>query len=130
MNEKLTQPRLCFVPKSHSYDEFIFDDDKFLTLAFQGGQVLSLDEFERAWYKCDSTPFANHWMKVLEVYPTCWEMCPHCESEVELITDWSVQKCPVCGKPIIPCNLCGGSCMADCPLERLIKEYERVAERK
>lgn len=53
------------------------------------------------------------------------EYCPHCDSYVELAGELKVQKCPNCGKWIVPCTLCPptdclqGYCSAKCPLERL-----------
>ena len=35
-----------------------------------------------------------------------YEYCPHCETEVSLINEFKVQKCPSCGRHIVPCNLC------------------------
>lgn len=35
-----------------------------------------------------------------------YEMCPHCECEVELEDRFDVQICPSCGRPILPCSLC------------------------
>ena len=34
------------------------------------------------------------------------EVCPHCDSEVELLSKFKVQKCPECGRQIKPCSLC------------------------
>jgi glycyl-tRNA synthetase len=37
----------------------------------------------------------------------------------EQMTDYINEKgivCPNCGKPIAPCNLCGGNCVTPCPL--------------
>lgn len=46
-----------------------------------------------------------------------WEMCPHCESEVELEWEMEPQVCPVCGKWICPCSLCDG-CKKGCEIEK------------
>ena len=35
-----------------------------------------------------------------------WEMCPHCEEEVELKATMKMQPCPNCGAMIAPCALC------------------------
>ena len=35
-----------------------------------------------------------------------WEVCPHCDTEVELDATLSVQKCPNCGKHIVACSMC------------------------
>lgn len=48
------------------------------------------------------------------------EWCPHCDSCVNLCGELKVQKCPNCGKWIVPCSLCPlTNCSTDCPLERL-----------
>lgn len=44
------------------------------------------------------------------------EMCPYCDSEVELKAELSVQKCPSCGKYIVCCSMCD-ECVQDCPYE-------------
>jgi predicted RNA-binding Zn-ribbon protein involved in translation (DUF1610 family) len=35
-----------------------------------------------------------------------YELCPHCENEVELDNDFVVQECPECKHPILPCSIC------------------------
>lgn len=49
---------------------------------------------------------------------TLTEMCPECETEVELVTELKWQVCPSCGKPIAPCGLCNMDFVkcSDCPL--------------
>lgn len=48
------------------------------------------------------------------------EYCPHCDITIELEFDFKVQKCPNCGKWIVPCSICPlDGCPAKCPLERL-----------
>lgn len=34
------------------------------------------------------------------------ELCPHCENEVEIKESFTNQKCPECGKRILPCSMC------------------------
>ena len=36
----------------------------------------------------------------------CWEVCPHCNEEVELDAELKVQTCPNCGKRIVTCSMC------------------------
>lgn len=53
-----------------------------------------------------------------------YEVCPHCECEVELDAELKVQKCPKCGKHIVTCSMClntdnGHRCTSDCCLEIL-----------
>lgn len=49
-----------------------------------------------------------------------YEMCPHCETEVILKAELSVQKCPSCGKYIVCCSMCD-ECVQDCPFEEEAK---------
>lgn len=51
---------------------------------------------------------------------TIEEYCPHCDTTVDLEDDFKVQKCPNCGKWIVPCSICPlDGCSAKCPLKRL-----------
>lgn len=54
------------------------------------------------------------------------EYCPHCDDEVYLENELKVQKCPGCGKFIVPCNICPllakGICPTVCPLSSLARE--------
>lgn len=46
------------------------------------------------------------------------EICPHCDNAVELEHELKVQKCPNCGKWIVPCSVCPlEDCSTECPLE-------------
>lgn len=54
---------------------------------------------------------------------TTFEMCPICESEVELDFILKTQVCPVCGQPILPCSICDmdiAKC-TECPLKDTCK---------
>lgn len=55
-----------------------------------------------------------------------YELCPHCETEVKISTQFIVQDCPNCKAPIMPCSICDATndnipqpkCSCDkCPLE-------------
>ena len=37
---------------------------------------------------------------------TTYEVCPHCNAEVELNAELKVQTCPHCGKRIVTCSMC------------------------
>ncbi len=45
-----------------------------------------------------------------------YEYCPHCDTEVKLKAELSVQKCPVCGMWIVACTMCE-ECTATCVLD-------------
>lgn len=50
---------------------------------------------------------------------TTEEYCPHCDSMVDLSNEFKVQRCPNCGKWIVPCSICPlDQCSKHCPLER------------
>ena len=90
-------------------------DGNFLTLAFHKGKVLSLEEYEK--YHNEGKDL-NDTIRYIELYDKCWEVCAECGEEVMLDTKFCMQVCPICGKPIAPCNLCGGNCITPCPLGR------------
>jgi hypothetical protein len=48
---------------------------------------------------------------------TTFELCPHCDSEVELQSKFKVQDCPNCKSPILPCSICKDMNCDKCPLE-------------
>lgn len=129
--EQNYEKKLCFVPKTYAFEDVYWNDDRFLTLAFKEGMVLSVDEFEGKWLH-DQSQFDDYYLKVMEVYKTTWEMCPHCENEVELQAVWDIQRCPVCGELIIPCSLCFPYCndCSNCKLEGLIQQAKKVNGRK
>lgn len=35
-----------------------------------------------------------------------WEVCPHCNEEVQLDDELMVQTCPTCGRRIVTCSMC------------------------
>ena len=49
------------------------------------------------------------------------EYCEYCEENVMLSQELKVQKCPKCGKWIVPCSACplAECCTGKCPLERM-----------
>lgn len=87
--------------------------DDYITLAFHKGLILSLSDYKRK-NKKGTFNDCNVWFE--KFTPTCFEYCPHCDTEVELKTEFKMQVCPNCGKPIAPCNLCCGICLSKCPL--------------
>ena len=50
---------------------------------------------------------------------TIFEYCPHCEDEVEIKRVFKAQKCPNCGKVILPCSMCDHDKVkcSECPLK-------------
>lgn len=87
--------------------------DDFLTMAFHKGKVMSIGEY--ANYHNEGKDL-NDRIESVALYDYCYEMCAECEAEVQLETKFEMQICPSCGKPIAPCNLCGGNCITPCPL--------------
>ena len=45
-------------------------------------------------------------MPMYKKYRYTYEVCPHCEEEVRLRADLSVQTCPKCGHRIVACSMC------------------------
>lgn len=56
-----------------------------------------------------------------------YELCPHCEEEVELKAELSVQKCLSCGKHIVCCSMCE-ECLPDCPFEEEANRLNKAQE--
>lgn len=110
------EKRFFFLPDKHNPREL--DDEDFASLAFMYGKVMTMEEFAYAFnhYQLDNIHPDVGEIRVLEYSDTCVEMCPYCDREVVLKTDFKMQVCPICGKPIAPCNLCGGNCQNKCPL--------------
>lgn len=51
---------------------------------------------------------------------TTEEYCDNCEETVELSQELRVQRCPKCGKWLVPCSACPlEECSSRCPLERM-----------
>ena len=96
-----------------SKDIFSYDIDDFITNTFHHGKVMTMAEYKK--YHREGKD-ANENVEFAELTDKCDEWCPHCEEEVELDTRFEMQICPSCGKPIAPCNLCGGKCISPCPL--------------
>lgn len=47
------------------------------------------------------------------------EWCADCDHIVDIANDFRVQKCPNCGKWLVPCSICPlENCSKHCPLER------------
>lgn len=88
-------------------------NDDFLTMAFHKGKIMTPNEYAEYHNLGKDT---NDVIESVALYDHCYEMCAECEAEVELETKFEMQICPSCGKPIAPCNLCGGHCITPCPL--------------
>ena len=96
-----------------SKDIYFNSLEDFISLTFHHGKVMTLQEYERYH---DYEEDKNENVRFAELTDKCYEWCPECEEEVELDTRFEMQICPSCGKPIAPCNLCGGYCPTPCPL--------------
>ena len=88
-------------------------NDDFVTMAFHKGKVMSIGEYAKYHNEGKDN---NDRIEAVALYDHCYEVCPECEEEVMLETKFRMQVCPNCGKPIAPCNLCGGICVTPCPL--------------
>lgn len=67
-----------------------------------------------AW---DSTIIAKYIIDTEMVDQTISELCPHCNSEVEIQATFKAQRCPTCGKTILPCSICEQSECSACLLK-------------
>lgn len=59
-------------------------------------------------------------------YECTYEFCPHCEQDVKLEPELSIQICPSCGKYILACSMCETMDCVNCPLSREVDEFNRV----
>lgn len=105
--------KIAVVEKNvYEKNKVLYRDD-IITLAFHKGKFLTPIEFEELFNNGNAKDIK---IQLAQLTDKCDEWCPHCETEVELDTDFKMQICPNCGKPIAPCNLCGGICVKPCPL--------------
>lgn len=112
---------LVFVPNEYLNTHTLEaeDDDKFISMGYHFGTVLTTEEFADLYNAYQLGDLANNDKYTMRTYTMdtkCIEYCPHCECEVLIDTKFEMQVCPVCGKKIAPCNLCSGFCFKDCPL--------------
>ena len=112
---------LVFVPNEYlnAHTLEAEDDDKFISMGYHFGKVLTTEEFAKAYNAYQLGDLANndkYTMRTFKMDTKCVEMCPHCEYEVLLDTKFEMQTCPICGEKIAPCNLCSGFCSNKCPL--------------
>ena len=63
-----------------------------------------------------------------EGFDKIWEVCPHCEQEVELKPEMKIQICPECGKWICPCSMCDCDQVQCCNCE-LEKQAHQLNEK-
>ena len=111
-NEFNSKQVVCIIPKPNYFS--VIDNlthDALISLAFLKGKVVP---YKEGMNVCD-TPTKKRFKA--ELFTHCVEYCPECENEVLLETTFQKQICPVCGKVIYPCNLCGGYCQNPCPLK-------------
>ena len=109
--------RMLIVPNEYLTDDI--EDEKFMTLAFHKGMVLTPEEYAKAHnnYGLGVCIPEVSTIKVFDFTNTIIEYCPHCDSEVVLESHFAVQTCPICKNKIAPCNLCD-TCVKDCPLKK------------
>ena len=107
------QPHIAVVNKEvYNAHKHRYGDD-FLTMAFHKGKVMSVGEYADYHNQGKDT---NDRIESIALMNECYEVCPHCETEVMLKTKFEKQICPSCGESIAPCNLCMGNCINPCPL--------------
>jgi predicted RNA-binding Zn-ribbon protein involved in translation (DUF1610 family) len=72
------------------------------------------------WHECSCMDFEDDEEdEVEEEMEYLNQYCNHCDSMVHVDEVLMVQKCPECGKWIIPCSVCPmEKCSKHCPLER------------
>ena len=63
-----------------------------------------------------------------EGFDKIWEVCPHCEQEVELKPEMKIQVCPECGKWICPCSMCDCN-LVECQNCELEKQAHQLNEK-
>lgn len=69
------------------------------------------------WDDCSYINFEDDAEENIERYE---EWCADCDHIVDIANDFRVQKCPNCGKWLVPCSICPlENCSKHCPLERL-----------
>lgn len=112
---------LVFVPNKYLEGHKLEaeNDNNFIAMGYHFGKVLTAEEFANlynAYQLGDLTNSDKYTMKTYTMDTKIIEYCPHCECEVLIDTKFEIQTCPVCGKKIVPCNLCNGICCQDCSL--------------
>ena len=108
--------RFFFLPDKFNPRDL--SDMDFASKAFMFGNVMSMEQYADAFnrFQLDNIHPDKGDIRVIEYSDTIIEMCLHCECEVVLETNFVMQTCPICGKKIAPCGLCGGNCVNNCPL--------------
>jgi len=107
------------------HEDVRFTEDK--KFAIVDGSWLGWQE---DYKDCEEGDDSDCFIDIYELYKEIkfkdktYEVCPHCENEVELDAELKVQKCPVCGKMIVTCSMCRNSelnykCSSDCCLSVL-----------
>ena len=115
--------RMFIVPNEYLNDDI--EDEKFMTLAFHKGMVLTPEEYAKAHnnYGLGVCVPEFSTIKIFDFVDTIVEYCPHCGKEVVLDSRFELQTCPICKNKIAPCNLCT-ECVKKCPLKRQEKGKE------
>lgn len=115
---------MVFTLMPFSADQFIervddFDVDEEIELHRQGDDYKA--NFTISESLEDFTNFHNHLKEVskrLKENETIYELCPLCDTEVELKNKFEKQICPSCKEKIIPCGICEKMDCRNCPFEK------------
>ena len=69
--------------------------------------------------KSGSSPshLTNYTKEMRQMDEKYTELCPFCETEVELDNEYKAQECPNCGNTTLPCGICMQPTCNNCPLE-------------
>ena len=122
--EREIETDIDFDTLHHEYDFNLFQlttDEKYL-VRFERGDMEYNGWFVDVYKLIEDTETDNN---------TITEYCPHCDCGVELESEFKVQKCPECGRYIVPCNQCPllaqNKCSnSKCPLETLANELNVI----
>lgn len=110
--------KMCFLPIKFCNEEM--DDVSFYEKSVHFGKVMTMEEYVSYFNSnCYSeiAPNMGH-MRVIDTPKKIVEWCPHCYYEVLIDNTFTIQKCPICNRPIKPCSICENCNTTKCPLDK------------